>query len=139
MSEAALKYDDKDVCLGTCTGFGFAANGISNKKLFDVTAKDILAVGHKPINISLNAIYPLWSIEHNGEPLRIEVVVDNGHCFTENKFLNVFGDGDTILEAMDDLVDQIHYFREFYSEKSEEQLTGLAIELKQNFAQISIA
>jgi len=138
MSEAALKFDDDDNSFGTYAEFGIAAKGISNKKLFDVTAKDILPSGGRPKSANTNSVYPLWSVELYNEPLRIDVRVDDGHCFAENIFLNVFGDGDTVSDAMDDLVDQIQYFSEFYAEKSKEQLTGLALELKQRFTQITI-
>ncbi len=138
MAEAALRFDEDEPVSGTLAGFGGLAQQFSSNNLFDITAGDITA-DRGPVFIRYtNKEYPLWSVEKNGRPLSIIVILDSELFFAENDWLNVCGDGDTVSDAIEDLLGQIEYFIDFYNNQAEESLTGYAITLKERFAEISL-
>jgi len=83
--------------------------------------------------------YALWRFVVNGAPLSADVTYQDGRWFAESDWLNLFGEGESLSDAIHSLSDHIAYFIEFYSDiqLGEHNLTEHAKESRDRFLGIS--
>lgn len=72
------------------------------------------------------------------QPIRVHVAKDGEQYFAENDNLLLFGAGSTVMEAIDDFIQHVMHFWQYYNELTYEQVTGDAIRLKKIYEELLI-
>lgn len=80
--------------------------------------------------------YALWRFVVDDAPLVAVVTSQGGRWFAELDWLNLFGEGESPGDAIDNLSDHIEYFIDFYSEKRPDELTDHAQVTRSRFLEI---
>lgn len=103
-----------------------------------LTGEDVISPAGLLSRQDSASIYPLWKVLRNNRHLKLSVYSEDGCWFAENEYLNISGTGSTAGEAMNDAEEHIRHFVEYYRDKPESKLMGLALRLKERFSRIRI-
>lgn len=136
-SNQALAYADEQLPRETLGEFSHVLNLPKQIQDYDRTGADIIKVEHILARSRKSNKYPVWKFCKNNSPLSALVQLEDGHWFAELEWLNVIGEGVTPQEAISDLEKHIEHFVDFYRQKSFDELTLFAAELKNRFSQLS--
>jgi len=139
LSNQALAYADESFPYETVSGFSRVLNRSETSKEHDRTGADVIKVESILARSKTGNKYPVWKFCKNSAPLSALVQFEDGHWFAELEWLNVIGEGASPQKAISDLESHIEYFVDFYRQKSAEELTPFAFELKNRFAQLALS
>lgn len=132
----ALPYEDQQFCSDTVIGFGRVLSRLVQPQRSDGTGADVIRAEDILARASVGKKYPVWKFCRNNAPLSAVVQFEEGHWFAELEWLNVVGEGVSPQAALSDLESHIEYFADLYQQKSPDELTPFAAELKNRFAQL---
>lgn len=139
MNEAALQSFDDDGHVGTSAEFSRVLGWSPKVRDADRTGADILEASTLLAKRDGGTAYPLWTALIDNRPLSVIVRFENNIWFAELDFLNVFGEGTTPGEAIQELEAHIDHFIEYYGQHEVGDLTAYAVELKRRFAAVQRA
>lgn len=82
--------------------------------------------------------YPLWRVQVSGRPTPVRVFKEEGVWLAEQEWLNVCGVGGSPAEALADAEVHIRHFLGYYADAPQDSLTGLAVTLKERYADVTV-
>ena len=100
------------------------------------TGVDMLEVSSPALLKKVEFKLPLWLILDTDLNYSVLVEFDGVDWFSEVKELNVFSHGKTDDEALGLIKDQLEYFKKFYQDVDDSELTEGAIRLKIKFSSL---
>jgi len=89
-------------------------------------------------------VAPLWGFHAEGKSYKLSVPVqvqfsrEGDFCFAENEQLVLYGSGETIREALEDLTSDILYFWKYYRRLSWDNVIGEGRRLKEIYETLVI-
>ena len=137
MDNRALIYSYNNCHQETQTGFSKIHANFSKKEKEVKTGADIITADYLVERLREGKAYPLWNAKFKNVPLSALVSYEAGHWFSEVAWLDLIGEGESPQIAIEDLERQIDYFISYYSNESQENLVGFALELRDRFLKIT--
>ena len=89
-------------------------------------------------------VAPLWGFHVEGKsyelsvPVQVQISREGDFCFAENEQLVLYGSGETIREALEDLTSDILYFWKYYRRLSWDEVIGEGRRLKKIYEKFVI-
>lgn len=102
---------------------------------------ETIASNDDPID-GINKPHLVFAIDIDGEfkqlndILELTLRYEGGYYFSENKVLNISGNGESAREAIKNAVFDISYFYKYYQSLGADELIGNGLELKRIYSQI---
>lgn len=127
----AYSYDDRPTF---SSGLDIVKNEDRNFKITKASNDDLFNTQNK--------LYPVFAIIIDGElkPLKFAIQLriryEDGFYFAENEAFHIYGNGESIAEALKSAALDISYFYNYYLNLDDDELVGKGLELKRLFSQI---
>jgi hypothetical protein len=90
------------------------------------------------------SVSPLFAIQIGGKsyklsrPIEVRITKEDNLYFVENEVLMLYGCGESIQEAIDDLAVDIFHFWQYYRNLSPTDVIGIAVKLKEIYDKLTI-
>lgn len=139
MAEVAIIYPHSDAREETSPGFSKTRDWYSSQSRADRTGADVIRPYALLPQKHASKNYPIWEFQLDAKPLSALVSHEEGHWFAEIEWLDVFGEGLSPQEAIEDLELHIGHFIEFYAAQETDSLTEHALTLQNRFLSIQRA